>query len=208
MSGKSFISYLIHTNLASQKIESKHRYSDFESLRAILVQIYPFVVVPPIPDKHSVGELHHSYLALYATKPGKAQQDPVIIAKRKRLLQSFLNRLLVHPILRRAHELHLFLTGDVWGDVVSGSPLRKKSSMMIENGTTLRKPGLNLSFYYIDPHFITAQDYTIRFGNQISYIRKIQKKMVAQLQELVAVYMELGALYNGWSLTEQGIISI
>ncbi|KAJ3356949.1 Sorting nexin, cytoplasm-to-vacuole targeting pathway/endosomal sorting [Kappamyces sp. JEL0680] len=197
MSGKTFISYLIHTNLPSHKMESKHRYSDFESLRAILVQSYPFVAVPPIPDKHSVGTTALLTLALYAAKPGKAQQDPAIIAKRKRLLQSFLNRLLVHPILRRAHELHLFLRGEaVWSDVVHGSPIRKKPSMMIENATMLRKP---------DPHFTVAQDYTVRFGNQLSFIRKIQKKLVAQYQEVSSVYMELGALYNGWSLTEQGL---
>lgn len=56
MSGKTFITYMISTNIQQQKLECKHRYSDFESLRAILVQNYPAVAVPPIPEKHSVGE--------------------------------------------------------------------------------------------------------------------------------------------------------
>jgi hypothetical protein len=55
MSGKTFITYMISANIQQQKFECKHRYSDFESLRAILVQNYPSVAVPPIPEKHSVG---------------------------------------------------------------------------------------------------------------------------------------------------------
>ena len=58
MAGKSFISYLIITDLPTHRMESRHRYSDFESLRAILVQSYPYIAVPPIPEKHSVGKLH------------------------------------------------------------------------------------------------------------------------------------------------------
>ena len=54
-------------------------------------------------------------------------------------------------------------------------------------------------------HFASALDYTVRFGNQITFIRKIHKKIIQQYQDLANIYMDLGALYNGWSLTEQGL---
>jgi len=48
----------------------------------------------------------------YAAAPRKATEDVNIIDHRKRMLQSFLNRLAQHPILRRDHVVHRFLTGD------------------------------------------------------------------------------------------------
>lgn len=152
MAGKTFISYLIHTTLqvSGTVLETRHRYSDFESLRAILVQTYPYISVPPIPEKHSVGTLlpnnqpnsNPNSLVDYASKPGKAQQDPQIIAKRKRLLQSFLNRVLAHSVLRKAHQVHLFLRGEgVWTDVVANAGLKKKPIIMLDNNARLHKPG-------------------------------------------------------------------
>jgi sorting nexin-4 len=139
MSGKAFMSYTIKTSLQGYRIESKHRYSEFESLRNLLISTYPSVVVPPIPDKHSV--------VAYAAKPGKAMQDPKIILKRKRLLQSFLNRVASHQVLRSCHSFHVFLMGDTpWSEVISVNPptLKKKpsiASLGLES-RSLRKPGM------------------------------------------------------------------
>jgi sorting nexin-4 len=194
MNGKTYISYLITTNLP-QKFETKHRYSEFESLHQILLKTFPSVVVPPIPNKHSP--------LAYASKPGKAQNDPGVIFKRKRLLQSFLNRVASHPILKNSHPFHVFLNGSrPWPEVVSNiqlSPLLKKKSSLISvalDNKVLKKP---------DHHFVGAKDYTRRFGNQIGYIRKIHKKIIGLYEDLTVSYTELGASYNGWSLTETAL---
>jgi sorting nexin-4 len=103
---------------------------------------FPSIIVPPIPDKHSI--------VAYAAKPGKAQVDPNIIFKRKRLLQSFLNRVASHPILSNFHPFHLFLMGQgSWNEVLSSFaqeinlPLQKKVSLpvMVEK-RKLKKPGI------------------------------------------------------------------
>ena len=62
----------------------RRRYSDFYSLRQTLVSLHPTLIVPPIPEKHSVAD--------YAAKPTKAKEDEAIIDHRKRMLSSFLNR--------------------------------------------------------------------------------------------------------------------
>jgi len=143
MSGKSFITYLIRIDITGFRFESKHRYSEFESLRALITQNYPSIAIPPIPEKHSV--------VAYASKPGKAQQDPKIILKRKRLLQSFLNRVASHPVLCGCHEFHLFLRGETpWSEVLTlnGPTLKKKASIasLVET-RKLKKPGLYLLIY-------------------------------------------------------------
>jgi hypothetical protein len=40
----------------------------------------------------------------------------------------------------------------------------------------------------LDPHFSAAQDYTLRFGNQVLFIRKLHKKMITLYQEQAAIY--------------------
>lgn len=42
----------------------------------------------------------------------KQKDDAAIIEKRKRMLQRFLTRLVVHPILKKEHVLHCFLDGN------------------------------------------------------------------------------------------------
>jgi hypothetical protein len=53
-------------------------------LRATLVNLHPTLIIPPIPEKHTMAD--------YAAKPTKAKEDAGIIELRKRMLAVFLNR--------------------------------------------------------------------------------------------------------------------
>lgn len=89
----------------SQTAEARHRYSEFESLRLNLTKLYPTLIIPPIPSKQTIGD--------YAIKQAKAREDTAMIARRKRMLQTFLNRIARHPILSNEHVFHRFLQGEV-----------------------------------------------------------------------------------------------
>ena len=89
----------------SQNAEARHRYSEFESLRSNLTKLYPTLIIPPIPSKQSISD--------YAIKQAKAREDVAMIARRKRMLQTFLNRIARHPILSNEHVFHRFLQGEV-----------------------------------------------------------------------------------------------
>lgn len=139
MTGSAYIAYVIHTELPEHQLsfEARHRYSEFESLRKLLLGLHPTAVIPPIPEKHSVAN--------YAAKPGKAKEDPTIIVKRKHMLQNFLNRVAAHPILNEEHVFHRFLEGEAtWSDILSTSGLsvhlKKETTTSAEKGT-LRHPG-------------------------------------------------------------------
>ena len=93
------------TRATVQNRASYHRYSEFESFRSSMVKLYPTLIIPPIPSKQSIGE--------YAVKQGKAKEDASMIARRKRMLQTFLNRIAKHPILSNEHVFHRFLDGEV-----------------------------------------------------------------------------------------------
>ena len=62
----------------------RRRYSEFASLRDALPRLHPTLIIPPIPEKHTMAD--------YAAKPTSAKQDQQIIDLRKRMLAVFLNR--------------------------------------------------------------------------------------------------------------------
>lgn len=67
-----------------QDVEALRRYSEFASMRNALVSLHPTLVIPPIPEKHTMAD--------YAAKPTKAKEDRHVIDQRKRMLAVFLNR--------------------------------------------------------------------------------------------------------------------
>ncbi|KAI9357695.1 hypothetical protein DFJ73DRAFT_820862 [Zopfochytrium polystomum] len=192
--GGSYITYVIRTNIPSAPLhlESRHRYSDFESLQRLLRKVHPTVVVPPVPDKHSMAD--------YATRPGKAKDDPKIIEQRKRMLQSFLNRVLGHPVLSREHVVHRFLEpGNTWSEILATSGLaqymkkKDKGAGLKLTDSLLKNP---------DPHFLASEEYTFKFGQQLGQIVKYHKRISKHFGELANTGSDLGAAYNGWSLME------
>ncbi|KAF2785858.1 hypothetical protein K505DRAFT_330746 [Melanomma pulvis-pyrius CBS 109.77] len=78
--GGGYIAYTINTG----GLEVRRRYSEFASLRVTLVNLHPTLIIPPIPEKHTMAD--------YAAKPTKAKEDAGIIDLRKRMLAVFLNR--------------------------------------------------------------------------------------------------------------------
>ncbi|KAJ8108813.1 hypothetical protein ONZ43_g6314 [Nemania bipapillata] len=79
-SGGKYIVYTIRTG----DLEVRRRYSEFASLRDALTKLHPTLVIPPIPEKHTMAD--------YAANPTNAKQDQQIIDLRKRMLAVFLNR--------------------------------------------------------------------------------------------------------------------
>lgn len=70
-----------------------------------MAKLYPTLIIPPIPSKNTIGD--------YAVKQSKAKEDANLISRRKRMLQTFLNRIARHPILSNEHVFHRFLDGEV-----------------------------------------------------------------------------------------------
>lgn len=92
-SGGRYIVYTIRTG----DLEVRRRYSEFASLRDALTRLHPTLIIPPIPEKHTMAD--------YAANPTNAKQDQQIIDLRKRMLAVFLNR------CRRMDEIR---TDGVW----------------------------------------------------------------------------------------------
>ncbi|KAK4624700.1 Sorting nexin-41 [Fulvia fulva] len=110
--GGGFITYTIRTG----EIEVRRRYSEFASLRQTLVNLHPTLIVPPIPEKHSIAD--------YAAKPTKAKEDVAIIELRQRMLMTFLNRCRQMKQIREDGVWWRFLDPNVsWNEVLNSHPV-------------------------------------------------------------------------------------
>ncbi|KAI0443384.1 hypothetical protein F4803DRAFT_515161 [Xylaria telfairii] len=111
-SGGKFIVYTIRTG----DLEVRRRYSEFASLRDALTKLHPTLIIPPIPEKHTMAD--------YAANPTNAKQDQQIIELRKRMLAVFLNRCRRMDQVREDGILWRFLDPNVsWNEVLHSHPL-------------------------------------------------------------------------------------
>ncbi|PGG96818.1 sorting nexin-41 [Blastomyces parvus] len=238
-SGGSFIVYTIRTG----DLEVRRRYSEFSSLRATLINLHPTLIIPPIPEKHTMAD--------YAAKPTKAKEDSSIIDLRKRMLAVFLNRCRRMKEIREDGVWWRFLDPNAsWNEVLHSHPVSSipknnlkappldpanpkpahawlpvpsSSAKLKSSSATSPSPSdhassaagnapflsrfpptsRNLSEQDLDPYFVNFEASTRELelllqGN----IEKVNRRTLTHLSSLAADLMELGARYNGFSLSE------
>ncbi|KAM4054735.1 PX domain-containing protein [Hirsutella rhossiliensis] len=111
-SGGRYIVYTIRTG----DLEVRRRYSEFASLREALTRLHPTLIIPPIPEKHTMAD--------YAAKPTSAKQDQQIIDLRKRMLAVFLNRCRRMDTVRDDGVWWRFLDPNAsWSEVLHSHPV-------------------------------------------------------------------------------------
>lgn len=205
-----YIVYVIQAGTA----EARHRYSEFESLQSSLRKLYPTLIIPPIPSKQSISD--------YATNPSKAKEDVAMIARRKRMLQTFLNRIARHPILSNEHVFHRFLDGEVsWTEVLHSPPLSLLPKNILKapshNPTdqsvlpayeALPNPSATYPLRHPEQRFIDSEVFTTKFANHLSGpMEKVSRRMLKRWSESAHDHSELGAALNGFSLNESGALA-
>ncbi|KAG6365641.1 hypothetical protein INS49_007252 [Diaporthe citri] len=111
-SGGRYIVYTIRTG----DLEVRRRYSEFASLREALIRLHPTIIIPPIPEKHTMAD--------YAANPTNAKQDQQIIDLRKRMLAVFLNRCRRNQQIRTDGVWWRFLDPNAsWNEVLHSHPI-------------------------------------------------------------------------------------
>ena len=90
--------YAIRGSDKDGSFEIYHRFSDFNTLRKVMVKRWPGVYVPPIPEKKAVGNM-----------------DAKFIEERRSKLENFCLKVAALPHLFYSDEFHLFIrsTGDL-----------------------------------------------------------------------------------------------
>ncbi|KAJ3344357.1 Sorting nexin, cytoplasm-to-vacuole targeting pathway/endosomal sorting [Gonapodya sp. JEL0774] len=195
MTNSTYIVYIIRTIHPTNHLtllEVKRRYSDFDSLRRSLAKIHPCLIVPPIPEKHSLAD--------YAVGQARARDDVHVIAKRKRMLQAFLNRVARHPVLGAEHMFHRFLEQGSWNEVLT------TTTVPADGGKSVFRKALDKRRVKIpDPHWTNSERYTANYSDAISIAHRATKRVLTDLVSLSSSLSDLGATYNAWSLHESAL---
>ncbi|KZT43072.1 PX-domain-containing protein [Sistotremastrum suecicum HHB10207 ss-3] len=205
-----YIAYIIQTG----HVETRRRYSEFESLRNSLVKLYPTLIIPPIPSKQPISD--------YAVKQAKAKEDANLISRRKRMLHTFLNRMARHPILSNEHVFHRFLQSDVsWTEVLHSPPISTlpknilKAPAHAPTDTTsaqvyaaLPNPSAAQPLRHPDARFLESEIFTDKFANHVSGpMEKVTRRVMKRWAEYSHDHADLGAAINGFSLNESGALA-
>ncbi|OAP59454.1 hypothetical protein AYL99_06752 [Fonsecaea erecta] len=252
--GKSADGGYIVYKIRTGDIEVARRYSEFSSLRAALINLHPTLIIPPIPEKHTMAD--------YAAKPTKAKEDVGIIDQRKRMLAVFLNRCrrmkevvedgvwwrFLDPNSSWNEVLHAHPVSSVpknnlkappldpanptpahnWLPIPSSSAKLRPYGPTSSTGTPISPPDQTfpsvvshttpgpqifgrfpvnaerLSETDLDPYFINFEQNTRELEILLQgSIEKVNRRTIEHLTKLSADLAELGARYNGFSLSEQ-----
>ncbi|CAK7217635.1 Sorting nexin, cytoplasm-to-vacuole targeting pathway/endosomal sorting [Sporothrix curviconia] len=107
--------YIVYT-IRTGDLEVRRRYSEFATLRDALTRLHPTLIIPPIPEKHTMAD--------YAANPTNAKQDQQIIDLRKRMLAVFLNRCRRMEQIRTDGVWWRFLDPNAsWNEVLHSHPV-------------------------------------------------------------------------------------
>lgn len=122
---ETYTAYLIETRLLDAHNEGHssldclwRRYSEFELLRTYLSVMYPFVVVPPLPEKRAEFVWH---------KLSADNMDPDFVERRRIGLENFLLRVASHPVLCHDKIFSFFLNQENgWKEALNEAGLQVK----------------------------------------------------------------------------------
>ncbi|ROW12826.1 hypothetical protein VMCG_00813 [Cytospora schulzeri] len=153
-SGGRYIVYTIRTG----DLEVRRRYSEFASLRDALNRLHPTLIIPPIPEKHTMAD--------YAANPTNAKQDQQIIDLRKRMLAVFLNRCRRMEQIRTDGVWWRFLDPNAsWTEVLHSYPIASiPKSIYKAPPLNPANPTAAHNYLPIPPHSAKLKSQTIGMG--------------------------------------------
>ncbi|GAA6049115.1 hypothetical protein JCM3770_003893 [Rhodotorula araucariae] len=190
--------------------EVRRRYSDFVSLRQALATLHPCFIVPPLPPKNTLA----SY-AIVGAHPAKAKEDAALIARRRRMLGTFLNRTLDHRVLGQDRVFRRFLDPETpWVDVlhsppvtlVPKNPLRAPASDptdpdLLALFANLPLPSSSATLMHPDQRFLDSEVFTNKFSSHLSgSMEKVNRRLMKRWADAAGDWGEMGGGLNGFAL--------
>ncbi|XP_057294268.1 sorting nexin-4-like isoform X2 [Hydractinia symbiolongicarpus] len=164
------------------------RYSEFELLRNYLMAIYPFIVMPPLPEKR----INVAKFQLAADK-----FDPDFIERRRQGLECFLLRLASHPVVSQDPIFRGFLNQeDSWKESVASTQWQQKADSRFKSisaSMSIKKP---------DERFDNIRSYSESLNTNISSLLKVQQRISHRQQLILKQHTEYGKLFSEWSAIE------
>jgi len=190
-----FVVYLVETRPVENAIGFDpgcalwRRYSEFELLHNYLVAMYPYVVMPPLPEKRI-------NVAKFQIATDKF--DPDFIERRRQGLECFLLRLASHPVFSQDPLFRGFLNqDDGWKESVASSQWKQKIDNRFKSlsaSMAVKKP---------DQRYDRIRSYCDSLNTNITALLKIQQRISNRTASTMKQHAEYGKLFHEWSTIEK-----
>ncbi|XP_036400859.1 sorting nexin-4-like [Megalops cyprinoides] len=165
------------------------RYSEFELLRNYLLVTYPFVVVPPLPEKRAEFMWH---------KLSSDNMDPDFVERRRVGLENFLLRVASHPVLSNDKILYSFLKQENgWKEMVLETGFQAKIDSRLKT--------LNATFRVKNPdkRFSDLKHYSDDLQSVTSRLLRVRARVADRLYGVYKVHGNYGRVFSEWSAIEK-----
>ncbi|GAB6029805.1 intercellular trafficking and secretion [Chamberlinius hualienensis] len=188
--------YLIETKVKGNASDGEllpasviwRRYSEFEALREHLQEDYPYVVVPPLPEKK-------------ISFPWDSAEDDILhsdfVDRRKAGLENFLLRVATHSVLSQDIHFKKFIQQD------DSCKLAKSTSGYLKKADAkLKTLSVSLMLKKPDKRFEEFKNYSGELYNNISYLLKIHNKMIGRQFGLFKLHKNYSRVFTEWNKIE------
>lgn len=172
----------------------RRRYTDFYFLYKTLYREYPACAVPPLPDKHKMEYVRGDRFG------------PEFTNRRAWSLHRFLKRLTLHPVLRRAPLLTIFLESPDWN-----AHMRLHSTRTSTTGTSDGSGGGAPSIFdnftdtFVnaftkihkpDRRFIEVREKADKLDEDLNHVEKVVARVARREADLEADYNDLATQFR------------
>lgn len=169
----------------------RRRFTDFYFLYKTLYREYPACAVPPLPDKHKMEYVRGDRFG------------PEFTTRRAWSLHRFLKRLTLHPVLRRAPLLIIFLESPDWNAHVRLHGNRTTVNATTDNASTGIFDNFTDSFvnaftkvHKPDQRFIEVKEKADKLDEDLSHVEKTVARVARRESDLETDYTELATQFR------------
>lgn len=178
----------------------RRRFTDFVFLWKSLSREYPACAVPPLPDKQRMEYVRGDRFG------------PDFTHRRAHSLNRFLKRLALHPVLRRATLLVIFLESSDWNVHMRAKGNRASTSASSEAGSNSVIDSLTDTFvnafskvHKPDRRFIEVKEKCDKLDEDLGHVEKIVTRVARRESDLETDYGDLSTQFLKLEVLEPGV---
>ncbi|MCJ1283791.1 intercellular trafficking and secretion [Xylographa opegraphella] len=198
----AYVSYLVSTETDFKSFQKssfsvRRRFTDFVFLYKTLSKEYPASAVPPLPDKHKMEYVRGDRFG------------PDFTQRRAHSLHRFLKRLTLHPTLRRAVLLSIFLESPEWNAHMRlrpsrGSSVSEGGGSVFDNFTDTFVNAFS-KVHKPDKRFIEVREKADKLDEDLGHVEKIVARVARRENDLEADYNDLSTQFMKLAILESGV---
>ncbi|ENN74478.1 hypothetical protein YQE_08924, partial [Dendroctonus ponderosae] len=189
--------YLIETKLLNPSFEHMlcahstiwRRYTEFEQLRSYLEISYPYIVLPPLPEKQVMFGWQ---------KISNDTFDPNFIDRRRAGLENFLLRVASHPLLSwDKHFLEFLQNEEGWRESY------KANGYMQLVESKLRSLSVSIRLKRNNAHFEAIKGANVELHAALSSLLKARCRVAEKEYAVHKLHANYGRVFSEWSANEK-----